>query len=189
MGVENVIQDRHHPKCWCAGHPASPVAFPQLTLHKQNLEAKFPLLQDQDGKIVEALSDPDEIEADVSDSLELLDVAHEKLLQVDCFLAELKSAQALSSQVSRSTPPPTAESDADTTRQPTLRESADTSTDVAETSSMGAATISTAPQAQQPTTETSSGQATSDVIPGLDRPPSTGLKLPKLTMPSFAGDP
>ena len=85
--------------------------------------------------------------------------------------------------------PPTAESDADTTRQPTLRESADTSTYVAETSSMGAATISTAPQAQQHTTETSSGQATSDVIPGRDRPPSTGLQLPKLTMPSFAGDP
>ena len=70
---------------------ASPVALPQLTLHKQNLEAKFPLLQDQDGKIVEALSDPDEIEADVSASLELLDVAHEKLLQVDCFLEELMS--------------------------------------------------------------------------------------------------
>ena len=44
---------------------ASPVALLQLTLHKQNLEAKFPLLQDQDGKIVEALSDPDEIEADI----------------------------------------------------------------------------------------------------------------------------
>ena len=81
MGVENIIQDRHHPRWWSAGHN-------QLTLHKQNLEAKFPLLQDQDGKIVEAFSDPDEIEADVSASLELLDVAHEKLLQVDCFLAE-----------------------------------------------------------------------------------------------------